>query len=892
MTDPVKKIERMVLLTNNSARVVMVGSDNDINFDVVEEKANLPMELVLNNVFNTDINETIFPRNCRHISTNKTEQLMILEESPQIRNIRIDYAMTSYVERLRMEGKLDDFGFTDFEKKFPTPPYLFQLSFPYIVYFVRYNKIHRSCNVKLFFRLSPITSMKDYLLLPNLSNINNDNTLCLGSLENKIDHTNLTTIAESIIETFWSTSFTTDYMYGIEHYKDYSKLYNVLEWAYYSAVDPMFIYSAEWKKYGLDVQKTIMDMTKDNTINEIKVIDLIESSSRQVKNKRSKTSYHTVDSLAFSTNGSTAAKFITVGDEVPHNDTMMYVKAINFTYDDMSSKIYCVLEDGEENEQKVLMTDEIYEKYEKYLYKDGGITEATIKDKVFKVGDILIFNYMVGGDSMIKINKIRYVSDNSFEIITDKNCYLLTEKNLNYFSVLDYGEVNGTKMTIGNKYLIFGNSRNSVFVFGISTYKGNVSSGNTIKFEFEDDRKNVNFYSYNDLKKNQIQEFNVENFDIITFPFRYLNRIITPPEDGSISYCLKEDSLMIFTKSARTMSYFPKHYNVTEAVNNIFSEREIYIRGNPDIYFQVGDEVVIADWQDPQIMKKIRKITGFELNKTTKIMYIKTIAEVGEKEIKTAYISFKEGNEYNFSSINIGKVRKVIRQIQIENLVISVGDKIVPNISGIPSFMKKDVFEVVGFINDYKDGITRMLCSNCCTLLCDVERLKRFTFIKPNDKKFDKLKLTENFDTTKIKHQVNDLFLNNESSHMVYSLCPSSGMDYIPVAMGPRSYYYRYMTFSGESFELSSERIYDSIGKPRYGFLNERLTQDDISKFRKKEDTGLDLFGNLINHPGFSTFTFSERPINNVISEELLEEEVDEDFDGVHDFTPPRPRRV
>ena len=877
---PEKKIEKMVLLTNNSVRVVSVGSDNDINFDVIEQRAQLPMYLVLENLFNVDINETIIPRKCRHIASNKTEQIMILEEEPQIRTIRIDYGMTSYVERLRIEGKLDAFGFTDFEQKYPNPPYSFQLSFPYVVYFVKYNKIHKSINTKLFFRLSPITSMRDYLLIPNLSNVNNDNSLCLGSLENAIDHTSMSAIAESIIETFWSTSFTTDYMYGIEHYRDYSKLYNVLEWAYYSAVDPMFIYSAEWKRYPFCISETVDELfTKDsyNRLDEVKLIDLIESSSRQVKKKRSKTSYHTLDSLTFSTDNSNVAKFITVGDEVPHNNTMMYVKAITFKQEDNTSRIYCVLEDGEQNEQDVLMTPEVYKEYDKYLYRDGGISEAKIKDKVFKVGDVLVFN-TISNENMIRINKIRYISDGSFELISDKNCYFLTEKNLDYFSILDYSEINGVKLEVGEKYLIFGNSKNAIYVFALLEYKGTIPSGSQVKFEFLNSTKHTYTYSYNDLKKNQLQKFREEDFDIITHPFRYLNRIITPEVNGHY-YCLKEDSLLIFNVQERTMGYFRNHFNLNEALKYIFNEREIYIRGNPDIYFQVGDEVVIADWNNPQIMKKIRKITGFEFNKRDKIAYVKTIDDDG-LEIRTKYIKFKSDG-YDYPTINVGKIRKVERQIQIENLVISVGDKIVPNVAGIPSFMKKDVFEVVGFITDFRDGFTRMLCSNCCTLLCDVERLKRFTFIKPGDKKFEKLKLTEVFDVKKIKHQSNDLYTTNEDGDMVYSLSPSVHMDYIPASIGTRGFYYKYATHSEVSFELSSERIYETIFKPRYGFLSERLTQEEIGTLRRKSDTGLDLFGNLVNSPTSEVFTFPPRPIVNVVSENLIEDEFDEDFDDI-----------
>ena len=173
------EIEEIII---NSEVVKLVTSKYDDDFIITEPRTIIsscrPQTLLEKVTKNISVDE-ILPKNCRYIKKNTDGYLLIIEEDPQIRTISSIKDITYDLEQHKRTGKFEEYGLEAYENI--SPPYRFTLSFPFIVYFIKLDLNMRFTNMRLFFRLHPITSLSDYLLKPCLPNVNSDYLVCLNS---------------------------------------------------------------------------------------------------------------------------------------------------------------------------------------------------------------------------------------------------------------------------------------------------------------------------------------------------------------------------------------------------------------------------------------------------------------------------------------------------------------------------------------------------------------------------------------------------------------------------------------------------------------------------------------------------------------------------------------
>ena len=315
-----------ILINDNEVRLVKMNRDNRDEFKVITEVKHLRTDDFYSRLFKEkDIQSDILPKNCRFYKQAGDYDFLIIEEPPSVRNIKVDLSFDNIIENLKNTGKLEEYGYTDFLKN--EPPYYFNLSFPYIVFFITFKN---SCfySFRTFFRLHQMSSFHDYLLLPNLTNINNNFNVCLGNHTANEQSKSLSEKVEELISAFWCNEYNADYTYMYDMYSKVPELSSFLHWEYNTSVDPMFIFGARWLTHERNVISELSNLVEnfkqnesnnDHLFNKSKqIISGVISSKLDTENISS-----TCNSYAFLTAGN--SYILSIGDEVIINDETHYI---------------------------------------------------------------------------------------------------------------------------------------------------------------------------------------------------------------------------------------------------------------------------------------------------------------------------------------------------------------------------------------------------------------------------------------------------------------------------------------------------------------------------------------------------------------------------------------
>ena len=203
----------------------------------------------------------IIPPNCRYIERTNKGTILLIEEPPAMRTVRISTRMDSLLSTLRAEKKLEKYGYENY--KFTAgSPHPFNLAFPYVIFLLFFNEYYEYYRGKIFIRTQQMTGLSDVLLKTPMLNINYDQNVCLGdkvhgkrqSIYDAVRHT---------IGVWWGSSFNFDYRDNYQKYKNTPIIKNYLEWQYFSQENPMFIFSVDWIKHDKNIYQAIQQM-KDN----------------------------------------------------------------------------------------------------------------------------------------------------------------------------------------------------------------------------------------------------------------------------------------------------------------------------------------------------------------------------------------------------------------------------------------------------------------------------------------------------------------------------------------------------------------------------------------------------------------------------------------------------
>lgn len=661
----------------------------------------------------------LLPRNVRYYISNRRGTILVLEEEPCIRSIKVESSFESDIENLRITGKLEEFGYTNFLKD-NSSPYRFTLSFPYIVYIIQVlvHPASPSARLCVFYRNSPLTTLQDSLFRCNLLNVDSRNFCCMGSVEipNLGD---LNTKVNVILDSFWNSTFNREIRECYNSYEQNPHLSTFLHWQYYSSKDPMFIISEELISAEQTVVSAI-EMFNEDRAGGRKIVDsyksvldlLFEDYTLKETN-----SLYSVSQMPLTKDGI----ILDSGEEVELHKEKVFV--VDFVRDDMSF-VKMRVETQKSDIIDINLTPAVIKSLATQIKDRKYIQSITIKDQEIKPGKIIKFNGPCENYTTI-VRKILKDRDGGFLTKCGRDFYLL--ENID-FEVFDENQIKlrGVKLEKDKKYVVFG-SRSEHLPYFYKTeapvpmiyngLTGTDDDGDPVCLLFGD----RNVIEFDQIDKYHIfAEQDIEKLEVA----RYGRRLL----EG----CSRIKGSGLF---ARNIKYLTSQV-ISKLTKEIIEKQELLIQSYDfDLKFSVGDKVVIPDWSRPETVSQIRTITGFRAGMNPESVDIISVGNEDQTPSATKYLLTFTDNP----QVNIGSVRKISEEFA----GIKAGFKMVAKFRGVQNFMKKDCYKVIGFITDTGNGLPLMLCSNLCTVWCTKQDLEKFDFFEPSSSKFKRLEVSQ-----------------------------------------------------------------------------------------------------------------------------------------------------
>jgi len=699
----------------------------------------------------TNQNE-ILPTGCKHFQTfNGGYKILVIEEPPRVRTLKADIGMEATIEKLRLTGKLEEYGYENYLAENNGNPYSFQLSFPYVVFIIMLNRSNELVTIKPFFRLQPITSLADYLFIAPLYNVPTSQDICLGGVEN---FGTIFETTENIIETFWLNRYNADYTDNIKVYQK-SEAYEVhdyLSWMYFTKFNPMFIYNVKWIKYDFNIGKILnsLKMNYDNYTNSNVSYNLLHKSALN-GNSETLNPETNAKNACFST--IINKEQLSVGDEIIFDNKSYYLYSI-VTKDNGHSFDSVELEDHDGTLINVPFAE--FEQDLNESYKPNFLEEAEVNGNIIKPDSIISCKI---GDYTVykKIKSIRKALDGKIEVMVGTDHYLI--ENID-FDIIDTSNVklNGEPLDKDKTYLMLKVYESYSPVYGLIKVKFhdmiiNTSGSFIIKFKDLERENfinlNINEYEKGESNYNFVEEDEVKDFDVI---YQFDKLLTNENVSENQKFRVIPGKGILMTSNYGMRDYSPNN-NVEDIVEKILIEdgTRLHIPGSMiDIDFKVGDPIVYANWSNPDDMLKISSIEKFEYDKEEETLYICANTLNKEEQFRIPYVDFK-----NYR-VRVGVIRKVVSKYGDWNS----GDKIKANSTGITNFPKKDVNTIIAFIADGATKYPLALCSNLCTLWMNEDTISKFNVFPRNSIKWKKLEHTP-YDVIKIKWQHGDNFITN-----------------------------------------------------------------------------------------------------------------------------------
>lgn len=718
---------------------------------------------------------SILPKNCRFIRNINGRTVIVIEDPPMLRTVKFNISLQSEVENLKNNGLLSKFGYDDFLDKCPSPPYRMQLSFPYCIYVMTFGSDQKDfISMKIFYRLHPLSGMKDYLLLTNLLNVGIDSSVCLGDRDvNRFSNLNEKT--DHIINSFWANEFNNDITSSYLMYGNQKEISTILAWKYYSKVDPMFIFDVQWKQCEHDLNMVLNSNDKDiSTVDNMMYSfeDMVIYENDDSRNLHVDRRYSS-DSIPLFEHNERGSDYLVTGDELFIDGKKYFIYEIVHIKDE----IQLSLEDEDGNVTYHDWNREFRKKIKEENIKNKEIAEIEVDGIKIKAGSIL--EASDGYRKKLKyVQSIRKSRDGVIELKCDKTFYFVEEGSLVGVKVFDKDNLtfaNGTKIIKGNRYSIFSQTSSAVFDIQTPEFADVVISNDNINYTFvyknPDGGKDYKFNHSEDSYDSNVSDFDEELLINSKLPVFRVGSLLLSNTDKNYSFhVIKDKGIGVTTYNGfPTDKYNFGRYCVIDhnlIKSEILKDNKLRIPSfDMDIEFDIGDTIVAADYSQPlKYITTVRTITGFrfdtQLNTKNEIisdfLYVDTIDE-NNNVLSIPYINFNiTDNNYLFTKcpkINIGLIRKII-----DTPMFKKGMRVKAKVARIPMFKKKDTYEVIGVIVD--TGCKPIiLCSNGHTIWCDEKSLVNFEFAGEQDKRFDKFKLTEITEDTTVesKHQSGDM---------------------------------------------------------------------------------------------------------------------------------------
>ena len=245
---------------------------------------------------------SVLPPNCRFIENFQQGSIVVIEEPPAFRTVRIHMNFNPEIKKLKSEGKLEEYGYSD-EEITTTDPYsskTFTLALPYVIFIMHISDHNELICGQVFFRVARLTGMADYLLKAPFTNISEKQYICYGNSAFGQVKT-LNNAVEKAINSFWTAEFNTDYTYNYRAYKEIAGISSYMEWQALSRIDPMFIYNVDWIKIPMSISEGVSEikrhykLTNKHDIQYRQISDIfsspLDSGKDEKPTPRSKTQY-------------------------------------------------------------------------------------------------------------------------------------------------------------------------------------------------------------------------------------------------------------------------------------------------------------------------------------------------------------------------------------------------------------------------------------------------------------------------------------------------------------------------------------------------------------------------------------------------------------------------
>jgi len=706
---------------------------------------------------------TIAPPNCRYLERFNEGYIVVVEQPPAVRTIAIDLPMGGYLDTLKQQGKLEEYGYKDF-KRDNQRPYMFTLAFPYTIFTFSIDNNNQILEGRIACRTRQISGMSDMLFKVPINNISDGDSVCWPNdfYRKRASVYSATMLG---IKAFWSSIFNSDYSYNPNAYREDPKCFGLqtyLEWQYMTQENPLFIYNVKWLRLG-KLQKTIGDMinhynfTSLSTLNFKKLQKLFKlktpsgiSIKPHPRARKLKTLYYDICQSAFFS----ANILVNVGDKFKYSRRRKRYGHVESFLGIMGAEPSYIQVDVEGRPIKMKLTKKVKKYIAWRVNSYRRQTKAIVGDIEIKKNDILVFKNVNDVDVHKKVEYIQKTVDGQLEIKAGEFYLVENLKDVRKFDT-SKPKINGINLEAGKEYVVLhdGFSPSMIQRACIAKFTHVGADRNGIYFGFEWEMRNFSVRPSSEkiryvYEKDELKPLRDRVFFLGRKIFVTNNYSTTKPE---VDAWISPYGIIL---ERNTGVNYPNWSQIKSIVN----EDTFHIRSfNLELTFKVGDLVVISDWKTPLNMLMVRKIIG-----------IKTDDVEGT-------ISFdledKHGNiinhifvDYDNGLINLGTMRKVTTEIG----KLKAGTKIIPKVNNIPGFPEDSINIIIAFITDTGCDEPLVLCSNCQTLWLN-DLINNFTKVKMTSKRWETLN-HENFDIDNIEVQHGDLVNGSVDHYDKYGL--------------------------------------------------------------------------------------------------------------------------
>jgi hypothetical protein len=790
-------LEEEIRITETFTDYIQKISENDreLEGEVIESKPVIRSSLMTTSKYMQKIdtflgganNVGIMPPNCRYMETIQDHKMIVIEEPPAYRTIKVDALFEDDVHSLGSE-KLAKYNID--ASKYITGegrPYSFTLALPYVIFIMLLNPKNDLLGAQMYLRTSRLLGLADYLYTIPFMNISHSQYICFG--HNTPVGFSVNSTVETILDKFWSSTFNTDYTCNYNAYKGIPYVSTYIEWQAMTKINPLFIYQVEWvnsKNTLFDVMKVMKSNYNITPKRNIKYQML-----RDIFDKPTKMGDGTEDGDIFYdvAQGKMMGKddnviSVNVGDSFMWGSDLVYVESF-IGYPSRITKVRLKFEKRDSIDVKLTNRIENYiaSAVKKVRYESRGTMR---NGTVIKEGDIVVIE-LHGQKLYKKVGLIRRNFDGLIEAKLGRDFYVLENVDGVVFDIEKDIKYNNIPLVVGKDYIISEIEKIPIDLtaqyakfngFGVD------DRHNTITLAFHSNHGDDYNISMNmetlQPRISKTKVYDPLNCTPLPSVFRFGRELVVLKrrDDDRESFFLK-------TKDAILSDYCINSYvddsetPFKTVIDNVLINDKTTFRVESydlDIEFSIGDKIVVSNWDSPENMLIPKIILGFKVDEDRRT--IEFIVQTNDgKTMAIPYVEYHTTSKRKVPVIYVGRIRKIVNKYGS----LSAGTKIKAKVAQIPYFPKKDTNIIIGFLTDTGVDEPLVLCSNCCTLWYN-DVLTKFDLISMKSKKWKKLDHV-GINISSIKMQPGDIVTStdyhSERSYLITKRNMSSGLTYM-----------------------------------------------------------------------------------------------------------------